>query len=405
MPTKHNASGLPENSGFWRKKDGGSIYFKYEGHAYCTGAALYKDAKTFREKKIAELLNERAVQKARGVRVSDLFNDYVSYLVRKEESNEYARDVYCRNSAKVRSTINKHLLPHFGNLKPEEVTTDLLNRHRDQRVAGGAAIVSVNRELVYFRCAMKLGAEAVPCKVPGRIPKFPIDAKAEKLAVKKGTITDEHYRLILAELPMYMKAIWVTAIHTGFRSKEIRWIRKDQVDLEKGVIRLEMGHTKNGEPREMPIDGEAKQILIEWKRWTNEHYPDVEFFFHRDGKKIDTWMNSWYGTLEKLGLKGKVRFHDTRRTVVTKLESDPLLKSENIRKGTGHSPAMSRRYDQSSATEEIRRSLYTGTEATAPAAPVSDWRVELRELKALLDERILTSEEFENEKQRVLANR
>jgi integrase len=330
----------------------------------------------------------------------------------------------------VRSTINKHLMPVFGDLKPDQVTTDLLNKYRDDRTAMGASQVSINRELVYLRCSLKMGADATPPKVDRvKIPTFPFDVKAEKMAKRTGTISSEVYEKIMSALPPYMKAVWITANMTGFRSKEIRYIRPEQVDLDKGVIRLREGETKNGEPRSMPIDGEAKTVLIEWKRWSDEHYPNyVETFFHKNGKPISTWMNDWYATLEKVGLrvalknpdgspvrsekghqryKTLVKFHDTRRTVVTML-NDSGLRGEDIRKGTGHSEAMNRRYDQSVAVEKIRAVMYgTATPApmSAPAPCVRNWKAELKELKEVFDSGVLPEDEYRTAVSKVMASR
>ena len=70
--------------------------------------------------------------------------------------------------------------------------------------------------------------------------------------IRKGFMTDAQYDKLRDELPSELKALFVTAYITGLRRGEITAIQWPQIDFEAGLITLEKGETKTGEPRSVP---------------------------------------------------------------------------------------------------------------------------------------------------------
>jgi len=84
------------------------------------------------------------------------------------------------------------------------------------------------------------------------------------------------------------------------------------VDLERGVVRLEAGETKNEGARNLHLDSELKQMFEDL--WKNRSL-GCPYVFHRDGEGIKYFNNSWKTACKDAGIGCRL-FHDFRRTAV-----------------------------------------------------------------------------------------
>jgi len=103
------------------------------------------------------------------------------------------------------------------------------------------------------------------------------------------------------------------AMNTGMRRGEIFSLQWDQVDLKHGFILLE--DTKNGDRRELPINGTVRAILLDMPRRL-----DVPFVFHdrATGEPYRDIRNSFYRACGRAGIKD-FHFHDLRHTFASHL--------------------------------------------------------------------------------------
>ena len=107
---------------------------------------------------------------------------------------------YEKPSYEAATRINKHLVPAFGNLKPEGITTDVLVAYKGKRTREHAKVPTINSEFRILRAALRRGTKTTPKKVnPLHIPDFSelINDKAEKKSARTSTINDEQYSLIM----------------------------------------------------------------------------------------------------------------------------------------------------------------------------------------------------------------
>ena len=170
-------------------------------------------------------------------------------------------------------------------------------------------------------------------------------------------------RKFLNELVPHLRAIFSTVMYTGIRSKELKFIRPEQVSFEDSYIQLRAGETKNSEPRKVGINERVKRELIEWAKYTNEHHPETKWFFHYEGNQIGDCKPAWYAALVRAGLRTKdengkwvneVRFHDTRRHAATFNSEAGVSRSDN-QQSLGHvSESVNLDYDQS---DVVKRTL------------------------------------------------
>ncbi len=442
-------------TGFYFKR--GYIYLAIRDdngtkHQFATGYSqktpkLPQALESFRRSKDRELANAiktGASKVPKGITVSDLFDLYIKDIEKREEKSAYkSDDRTSRTSYKTRSSVNRHLVPFFGEMHPKNIDNKLLDEYSAKRMLDPgrkdrvpstpeeklSRQISINRELGYLRRSMRLGVrrDYVTVEHMAKLD-FPIDQDAEKLAAKTGTISEENFAKLYEAAVPHFKPILVTVMYTGVRKKEITWVRPEQVDFTEQVIHLRKGETKESDPRTVPMSDFVAAELKKWAEFTAKKCPEAGWFFHDGGgKRCKNFSSAWESAVEKAGLKGQgLRFHDSRRTVVTTL-MDNGAQMDDIRKVTGHKSIAYRRYDQSTrgSLDRVRdvQNRTQGSGAMAATMPptedrakvvdwspsdrakVVDWKAELKELKAMLDDGTFTPEEFAAEKQRVMASR
>ena len=91
----------------------------------------------------------------------------------------------------------------------------------------------------------------------------------------KGFFTDEEYKVLRGVLPDHVKIPLILAYWTGMRAGELLGLQWDQLDLGRGLIRIEPGTTKNNQGRLIPLVKEVIKALWQWKQETLLHYPPL----------------------------------------------------------------------------------------------------------------------------------
>jgi integrase len=101
---------------------------------------------------------------------------------------------------------------------------------------------------------------------------------------------------------------------TGWRLSEITWLTWGQVDLKEGIVRLEVGETKNDEGRIVFMDDETREMFL--RRWRNRKRPLPWVFLNADGTdRVKRFYKAWKTACARAGLSGRL-FHDLRRTAI-----------------------------------------------------------------------------------------
>jgi integrase len=440
MATTIKDNGLPAGSGlFWKNKDRTQIWIRisHKGVAksYPSGTTSWKKALLERDRLKAGLIKGDKSQTAgRAVRVNELLDDYIAELERKGAAKgEYGTE----NAYKVASSCSKHIRPFFGGMKAAALTTDDLNKYRDMRIAQyrkqgkpeGSWIVAINREFAYLRAAFRMGTRATPKKVSS-YPHFPVDAKGERLRARKGVVTQEQFSQLMAAAADHLKPVLPLVTYGGIRAKEVKFIRREQVDWEHGVIHLRDGETKEGLGRDVPIVDVAVEPLRKWMDYSAEFFPGCPWVFNYLGKRVTTWKTAWNAACRRSGLvtpvvgtdgkpkmdkRGKplmrnlVKFHDTRRTAIT-IQGRAGVTEADSQRVTGHGTVeVHRRYDQDKdaamRTRDAVNAYMSGKAHSEPqpdAAP-SDALAGLtfKELAQYRKDGLLTEEEFATAKARI----
>jgi integrase len=417
MASKYDERGLLP--GFFRKRD--VIYVHLKGKNYSCGTDKITEAVAFKNRLKLEIDELKAEGVTQAKNMTGLFEAYLEHLKRKEEDGGTYAQTGMTTSYRTASVIRCHLEPFFGQMTPEDVRYKL-NDYRDARRNEGGKPTTMNGEFRILSATLnrawkdgKLSRNALP-------PEYPFNNKAERKAVRKGTITDQQRDAILAQAAPYLQIVFRTALATGCRPKEIRFLRDEQVVLDDAKPRFELrtGETKNGDGRVVAINDDLKEHLIAWREQTQIEHPSCPWFFHYCGKQLGDFGKAWDTALLRCGLrvkgsdgrmKNKVLFYDARRTARTQMD-EAGVSQEDAKLVMGHkTDGMSTRYNQSlKGVDRIRdaqnaRLKAKGREAgaIAPAACVG-LLDGLRELAGMFKDGMLTKEEFAGIKAKLIGD-
>jgi len=286
------------------------------------------EAKKWRDRFLGKKLRGEVNSSVERVSCGDLLDDLLAHS--RTRCREYTVKVW-------EWTIEANVRPAFGHLRAASLTSDLFREYRSKRVAEGKSDTTVNRELALLRMALNLGRKQTPPKV-GIVPFFPM---AKEDNARQGFMEDGEYAALRDALEdVGLKALFVTAYHTGMRRGELLAIRVEQVDLEQGFITLRASETKGGKARVVPIfDGDMETFIRAAIAESQDGY-----LFTRKGRKILNFKGAWKAACDEAGLPGFL-FHSLRRTAVRNLRRAGV--SQIVRMSiSGHrTDSMERRYN------------------------------------------------------------
>lgn len=202
---------------------------------------------------------------------------------------------------------------HFGGLKVASIGSPMINAYVVNRMTAGAANGTINRELAALKRMFNLGAK----QTPPLVDKVPFIPMLKENNTRKGFFEHGEFLALRDALPQYLKGFVTFAYKVGWRLSEIATIKWGQVDRKQGIVRLEVGETKNDAGRTVYLDDECKEIINQ--QWENRKtaatlIPYV--FVNRAGNdRIKRFDKAWKKACTDSGI-GVRLFHDFRRTAV-----------------------------------------------------------------------------------------
>lgn len=198
----------------------------------------------------------------------------------------------------------------FEGYRVPEIITPKIREYIEERMQGDAANATINRELAALKRMLNLGRNQSPPLVD-RVPYIPM---LKENNARKGFFEHGEYLAVREAVPGYLKDFVTFAYKTGWRVSEIATLTWNQVDQKQGIVRLEVGETKNDEARTVYLDSEMKAIFE--ALWKNKRSLLPYVFLNRSRKdRIKRFDKAWEKACKdaKIGLR---HFHDFRRTAV-----------------------------------------------------------------------------------------
>ena len=134
---------------------------------------------------------------------------------------------------------------------------------------------------------------------------------------RERALTEDEVRRLIDACPRYLKLIVSTAVYTGLRKSDILNLKWRDIDLLKGIIRLE--EAKTGKTRNIVLNSDMITLL-------QSHPVKCQYVFpNKYGKPFRDIKRSFETSLKKAGIQQsedrryKIVFHTLRHTCVSLL--------------------------------------------------------------------------------------
>lgn len=330
-----------------RAKGTGSIFIpkgsRFYWVAYMSGGKRrYESTKSTVKKVAQDLLTSRLGDVGRGIIVTPKVGRITLAAGLKAVTNDLTMNGR-KSVAETQQRIDRHLLKHFpAERRMNTISTADIEAYKAHRLSERAAPATVNRELAALRRAFRLALRG------GELVQMPHVGMLQEHNVRQGFFERDQFEAILAHLPAELHPPLRFAFITGWRFKsEVLPLAVSQVDLNAGMVRLEVGTTKSGDGRSFYVTQELRKLLqgqvdsIEALRKRGTVTP---FLFHwQDGSEIKGFRKAWKDACAAAGFPGKL-FHDFRRTAVRNLERAAVPRSTAMAMVGHKTEAIYRRY-------------------------------------------------------------
>lgn len=140
---------------------------------------------------------------------------------------------------------------------------------------------------------------------------------------RKRVVSPEEYIKLAGGAKSHLAPIIIIAYNTGMRRGELRQLKWAYIDREKMFIRLPKEVTKEGKPKNIPINHHVKTVLDNLPRALKH-----DFIFTYKGRPIthkDSLKRSFTNACDNAGIPhgtktpNGITFHDIRRSVKTNM--------------------------------------------------------------------------------------
>jgi integrase len=231
----------------------------------------------------------------------------------KELSEKYLQWINGRHlSAVTKAYRINDLVSHFGSIPLRRFNTLLAEQYQTELMNRGLKPASVNKNISILKAMFK---KAVDWNM--------VEEETLKYIRRVKNLTENNRRLrylskeecqtLISACNGHLKSIVTFALNTGCRKGEILNLRWENVDLKHGFILLDK--TKNGDRREIPINGTVRGILQGLTRRLD--VPCV-FFDSATGKPYGDVKRSFNTATRRAGIRD-FHFHDLRHTFASHL--------------------------------------------------------------------------------------
>jgi integrase len=206
----------------------------------------------------------------------------------------------------------KAVLPHFGALRPDQLTIEDSRAYAAKRSAQGRKPGTINTELSHLRNCLNWAykkAGAISRVPPIEVPPAP-DSDVQPL-------TDNEIQSIVDNcVAPHIRLAVIMLLTTGGRVSAILDRTWDKIDFDRGVIdlRLTDGITRKGRAV-LPMNALARTALQ-----TAYSARQSEWVVEYNGKPIKSMRKGYSNALRRAGLSG-VRIHQIRHTVAVRMLS------------------------------------------------------------------------------------
>ncbi len=257
-----------------------------------------KDAEKVIAKRKTEIIENKYLdirKESDPIKFYDFVKEYLQWVKTNKKPSSYDREL----------SMMRQLNKEFETKSIQEITAWGIEKWKAKKKEE-VKPATVNRELALLKHMYTKAIEW------GKVKENP----TKKVKLLKGEVKRVRYLMpeeiqnLLSNCSDYLWPIVTVALHTGMRKGELLGLQWDQVDFERGIITLL--DTKNGERKDIPMNGTVKALLSEMER--------TGPFVFGGQKKRDTLhvYRSFKEAVKKSGIED-FRYHDLRHCFASHL--------------------------------------------------------------------------------------
>jgi len=277
------------------------------------------------------------------------YPDETKTFTTRQDAEKWARSIetdidkgqFVNVSEAQRTTLGDLIARYLAEVTMANLSAARVAAYRDERlkeVSGGTVI----RELAYISAIVNHARREWGINVPNPVQMV---RKPQSPQARSRVLSDEEVSKLLTALePTGRRSHWTKpavqlALATAMRRGELLSLRWEDVDLQNRTAFL--SDTKNGDSRTVPLSTLAVQVLAELPRHISGAVIPVKFF---------TLDAAFKRARKRAGLDD-VRFHDLRRTAITRM-AEKLPNVIELAAVSGHKSLMVlKRYYRPSAQD------------------------------------------------------
>ena len=270
------------------------------------------------EQALQEMLVKARAGEASRLRTGVTFKDAAEDWLRHGESE---RGLKPTTIIDYRSSLRAHLLPTFGEMRLEDVTTKVIERRRAQWLATGVSRRNANKQVAILHGIFERARRA------HKLPSNPA-ADVERLregynAARFDFYTPEEVAaLVRHAADTQDAAIYLTAAFTGLRRGELVALCWRDVDFPGSAIRVWASYAKrmlttpkSGKARVVPMVPDVAAALARLGQREFSTGDDDRVFLGKAGGYLDaSALRRRYVEAQKAAGLRPLRFHDLRHT-------------------------------------------------------------------------------------------
>jgi len=324
-------------------KRGHTFWIRYAG---LDGKIIFETTHQTKQKAAEDLLHRRKTEVLDGNQPE--IKKKVPNTSFKELSVEYLKWGQRQRSFKTKEILVNQLVKTFGKYPLRMFNTKILEQYQTARLLKGKKLVkegdifvevankpaTINRHIATIKHMFTKAVqwEMVEESVLKKIRSVKLLEENNK---RLRYLSWEECETLINECNKHLKPIVITALNTGMRKGEILNLQWDNVDLKHGFILLSMAMTKNGERREIPLNGTLKGLLEDLKKGIKGNvevlhkgkddnvtpYPSNNPYVFYDpitGNPYGDVKNGFNAACKRAGIRD-FHFHDLRHTFASQL--------------------------------------------------------------------------------------
>ncbi len=227
-----------------------------------------------------------------------------------ELAHDYSKWAERQRVYKTKKIWIRQLVEVFGNLNVKDLDTKTIEQWQSKRLKYNKP-ATVNRVLACLKHMVNKGVQWEMASEE-TLKKVRNVKLLEENNERLRFLTVEECQNLIGCCSNHLSPIVTVALHTGMRRGEILGLKWEQVDLNHGFILLDT--TKNGERREIPIDGTLEKMFENMPHGVESDY----VFTDKDGNPYKSIKRSFGTACKRAGIHD-FRFHDLRHTYASQM--------------------------------------------------------------------------------------